>query len=279
MKFGIGAIAAGLQLISAVSAYSLSEGSVKVGASEVHLGEMNTQEIKQLAIDLPKDKIELELKLEGVADLKPHQLVVTLADRNGLDLSFVPAFVAQSLVAKLSILVSKIPAALRSQEKLYLSLIVADADEKNANLLKQLVEIIPSESLRESAAYKPAPRIGIKPEIHHIFREDAKTVNPVIPVAFIGGAVALFLLLVGSWGAYVGENLFGVAGQLRGVKAVHGAGFLGSVVGFEVTFVRYYLGSTIFTTLFHCFLLGGPSIYFGAKVLKTLSEQRKAGRV
>lgn len=278
MKFAIAAVAA-LQLFSTACAFSLSEGSVKVGGSLVHFGEINTQEIKQLSIDLVKETIDIELTLEGVQDLKPHQLVVTLGDNNGLDLSFVPSFVSQSLVARLSILVSKIPVALRSKDTLFLSLIVADANDKNPNLFKHLVQIVPTESLQQAAAYKRAPRIGLKPEIHHIFRDDAKTVNAVVPVAFIGGAVALFVLLVGSWGVYVGDNLFGVAGQVKGVKVVHSAGFLGSLVGFEVAFVRYYLGSTIFTTLFHCFLLGGPSIYFGSKVLRTLSEQRKVGRV
>lgn len=266
-----------LQFVAVSLAYTVSEGKVKVGSQVVEYGEFNTQEIKQLSIDL-KDKIELELTLGGDVAEKPHQLVVTLGNGEGLEASFIPSFIPTSQLVKLSIPIIKIPASLKTQDKLFLHLIAADANHKEPNLHKFLAEVIPEENLKVNTKYEKAPRIGIKPEIHHIFRTDEATVNPVVPLAFIGAAVGLFLVLVASWVGFIGSDLFGTFKTITRIGFIQHVGFFGSLVAFEVIFVNYYLLTSIFKTLAHVLAVGLPSIYFGSKVLRTLSAQRKVGR-
>lgn len=267
------------QLIAGALAYSLAEGSIKVGDKQIQYGEFNTQEIKQLPIDVPKEKVDIEFKLAETLSSKPHQVVITLGNNKGLESSYVPNFVSTSQLFKLSIPVNKIPASLKSEDKLHLNLIVADSDSKQKNLIKSLGEIIPTDNLKSTIKYKKANRVGIKPEIHHIFKIDESTVNPIIPVAFIGVAISIFLALIGSWAVFIGSDLFGVFKNISGLGFIHNFGFLASIIGFEISFADYYLGASIFKTLGRAFLLGLAGIFFGSKILSNLALQRKAGRV
>lgn len=266
-----------LQLFTVSLAYTVSEGKIKVGSQVVEYGEFNTQEIKQLSIDL-KDKIELEFQLNGEVDEKPHQLVVTLGNGKGLETSFVPSFVPNNQAIKLTIPVIKLPASLKTQEKLFLHLIVANANPKEPNVYKFLGEVLPADNLRVNTKYEKAPRIGIKPEIHHIFRNDESTVNAIIPLVFIGAAVALFFALLASWAGFIGSDLFGTVKNVHGAGIIYHFGFFGSLVAFETIFINYYLLTSIFKTLAHGLIVGLASIYFGSKVLRSFSAQRRVGR-
>lgn len=277
MKLAFASIVSFLQLLAVSWAFSISKGSIKSNGESVAFGEMNTQEVKQLTINSPKDKIDISLNLKDDFSKAPNQIVVSLGNNKGLDSSYVPKFDASSKLISLSIPVKKIAERLKIEDKLFLNLIVGDSGS-SANLFKSLVEIIPTEELKASSTYTEVERNGIKPEIHHQFREDPKTVNPLIPLVFIGGATALFFGLVVAWGTMIGSDLFGTFNQVSGCKVVYNLGFLISLVGFEFTFIRYYLGATIFVTLFYAFVLGGPSIYFGSRVFRDLAKYHRAGR-
>lgn len=269
MKFSI------LALASVALAYTVSEGSIKVGSQAIHFGEFNTQEIKQINIDHPKEKIDIAVKLTEVTS-HPHQLFISISSVENPSLAshFVPTFTAPNL--KLSVLVGKLPEVLKVQKLLSIDLIIADS--KNT-LYKHLGQIITGEELQNSASYTEKSRIGYKPEIHHIFKEDPATINAFIPVVFIIGAVVLTLALFGSWvGIVGGKALFNSFKTISAIQLSYNVAFLLSIIGFEYSFVKYYLGQSIFTTLSHSFVLGLGAIFFGSKVLRYLGETRKSGK-
>lgn len=264
-----------LQLIAVTVAYVVTEGTVTLGSKTVHFGEIETREIKTLDIELPKDVIQIAASLQDVAT-HPHQLVVSLSSTSNKALAthYVPTFANSKL--NLKIPVGKLPEVLKIQDSLSLDLIVADSKKQ---LYKHLCVIVPSEEFQTTSKYTEKPRIGYKPEIHHIFRADPETVNPIIPVVFIGGAVALSLALFGAWFAFVGPKaLFSSFKSISSTQLTYNIGFLASLIGFEYTFIKYYLGQSIFTTLFNGAILSLPSIYFGSKVLRYLGQTRKAGK-
>lgn len=265
-----------LQLLMVTLSFSVSEGTVKANGKSVTFGEMNTLEVKQLSIDSPKDRIDVNLKLKDDFSNAPHQIVITLGNNKGLDSSFVPKFQAESKSISLSIPVKSISERLKIEDKLFLNLIIGDYSNK-ANLIKSLVEIIPTNDLKALSTYSRVSNVGIKPEIHHQFREDTTTVNPLIPLFFIGIATVLFLAFLAAWGTAIKSDLFGTFNQVSGIKLIYNFGFLICLIGFEFTFIRYYLGSSIFVTLFHSAILGGPSIYFGSRVFRDLAKYHKAG--
>lgn len=276
MKFG--SLFLALQCAASVLAYRIVEGSVSVGDDNIEIGEFNAQVIRQLPIG-PKDKIEVSLKIDELTK-KPHQSLITVGTGNGLEYSVVPqvSFAANSI--KASIPVTQFPPSIKAQDILFLRIILADKNNADGNLLQSIVELIPTSDLHASipSSYKKAERIGIKPEIHHIFKSDPSTINPFIPVVFIFGVITLFLGLIIAWATSIGNDLFNHFSDISGIQLIYDLSFLSCLVGYEITFVKYYLGSSIFTTMFYAAVLGGPSVYFGSRVFRDLAKFRKIGK-
>ncbi|KAK6202605.1 uncharacterized protein RJT21DRAFT_112559 [Scheffersomyces amazonensis] len=264
-----------VQLLSLTLGFTISSGSVSVNQKKVEFGEFNTQEIKQLSSENLKDKIEIKLQLADKVEAVPHQLLIAIssAENYALASHYTPTYKKGEI--KVTIPVAKLPEVLKIQDKLFISVIIADS---SAQLYKNLVEFIPGGELKSANKYKEVPRIGLKPEIHHTFNSDPKTVNPIIPIGFIGVAVVLFLALVFSWVGFIGKDLYGTLKFTSAGQLFYNISFLLSLVGFELNFTKYYLGQNIFTTLFTSFLCGIASIYFGSRVLRHLAHGRHIGR-
>lgn len=273
MKFG--GVLLALQCAGALG-FSILSGSIKVGSGLLEIGEFNTQEVKQFTIGA-KDKIDLSLTIDGLSK-KPHQAVVTIGNEFGLEYSVIPQISITTKKLSVVVPVGQLPSSIKSQDKLFLKVIVADASSKGANLFTNLVELIPSVDLKAASKHKQPERIGIKPEIHHIFKESPSTVGQAIPLIFILGIITLVLVLLVAWVSIIGFNLFNHAGDISGLQFINDIAFLGCLAGFEGTFINYYLGASIFTTLFYSFILGGPSIYFGSRVFRDLAKFRKIGK-
>ena len=124
MKLAFASIVIFLQLFAVSWAFSISKGSIKSNGESVAFGEMNTQEIKKLSINSPKDKIDISLNLKDDFSKAPNQIVVSLGNNKGLDSSYVPKFDASSKLISLSIPVKKIAERLKIEDKLFLNLIV-----------------------------------------------------------------------------------------------------------------------------------------------------------
>ncbi|KAK6464849.1 hypothetical protein DFJ63DRAFT_93860 [Scheffersomyces coipomensis] len=274
MKLSIVAVL--FQLLNLVLGYSISSGSVSIGQQSVAFGEVTTQEIKQLTVDSGKDKIVVKLGLSEKLKKAPQQVFVELvsAKNDALATHFVPTFTDDKQFF-ITIPVGKLPEVLKAQDKLLLNIIIADGSKK---LYKKLVEIIPTYDFKSGINYQPQPKIGYQPEIHHIFREDPKTVGEGIPVFFTAMALVLFTGLLVLWNGFIGKDLFGTLKKTAPGQLIFNIAFLLSILGFEYNFAQYYLGQSIFTTLYAGFFLGLSSIYFGARVLRHLAHERRIGR-
>lgn len=272
MKIGttIGALVASA---ATCMAFTLSKATVSVGTKKVELGEMNTLEIKQLSLS-PKDIIKVDARLALSNSTQPHQisLILSSIENPSLSKQIVPE-ISKSGVISASISVSSFPEVLKLQPKISLKLVVADYNSKD-NILRQLVELVPSSDLVASAKYTAKPTLGHKDEIHHVFAPDSKTVGAFFPTVFAGLALALFAGLWVAWGSFLGPNLMGTLRLVAPIQLLFNVVFLCSLLGFEYTFIQYYLGQLIFTTLFYAFVLAFPSLFFGSRVLRGLSRDR-----
>ncbi|KAI5966249.1 uncharacterized protein KGF55_000558 [Candida pseudojiufengensis] len=270
-----------IALISLLATSAIAKGVVTGKISNtnsgqsIHFGEIDTQVIKTLPIHSPKDIIEIDLKNSDIKNKQPEQIMISLSDnlKPSIVTHFVPTVKDDTI--KLKIRASSIPELLKTKESLALSLIIGDSSG-DSNLIKRLGELIPSQEFKLSSNYKSKPKFGVQPEIHHIFKEDEKTINPIIPTIFIGFATFLFLALLGSWFGFIGaNNLFFKTFNRTSIGQIsHNILFFSSLIGFEFNFVKYYLGQSIFTTLFYGFVLSFPCYYFGLSVLTYLGKNR-----
>lgn len=261
-------------------AYGPVVGSISInGKGEaVHFGEIETQEIKLLPLESTKDVIEIKLKDSSLQG-QPEQILFTLADakKPSVATHFVPVVKGKNI--NLSIPASSLPDVLKIKDTLVLSLIIADGKQSTKKVNKRLLEIKPSRELKSTSKQETVPTFGLQPEIHHIFKEDEQGVNPVVPVAFILVAVALHLALLASWVGFIGvKDLFRTLNTTSSSQLLQNISFLLSLLGFEVNFVKYYLGQSIFTTLFYGTILSIPSLYFGRSVLRALAKNRALGK-
>lgn len=254
-----------LPLLAGTLAYSITSGLVSVNGKKAF--DYDTSDtVHRVTLDSIRDKLALSVELKG-AETQPHQLNYVFSNNAGLDYAVFPKFDSKTSKVSLLLVVNKIPAALL-QDRVFVYLVAA-SDQKKGNLYTLIGELVPTESLQASVNYKAPERLGAQPEIHHIFKEDPKTVNPVVPIAFSAVAIALFIGLLGAWVSLVGNSLF-VANQAIPFKG----GFLTTLALFEFTFFRYYLSATIFTTIFSVAALTAPALIFGARALKALTKQR-----
>lgn len=258
-----------------VLAYRIVEGTIKVGDETIAFGEFNAQVVTPLAIG-PRDTLEISVKIDELVT-KPHQSVVTISNGKGLQYLLVPTVSPASNRVSLSIPVASLPNALKVEDHLFVKLILADAESarQDASLFQLLAEVQPSDELKSTTPHRAAERIGIKPEIHHVFKQDPATVEPVIPILFIFGVMFLSLGLLVAWVSVIGVNLLNHVSSLSAGQLACDVAFLASIVGYEATFVLYYLGSSIFTMLFYSAILSGPTIYFGSRTLRHLATNRQ----
>ncbi|KAI3403877.2 hypothetical protein KGF56_003307 [Candida oxycetoniae] len=255
-------------------------GSVSIDDKAIHFGEIDTQEVKVLPIESAKDSIKIHLKDNALdKTLTPEQIMFTLADAEKPSTSthFVPVVKDNSI--DLVIPAATIPDILKSKNTLVLSLTIADS-KKELNLVKRLLELKPSSELQSASKYtKKNLDFGLQPEIHHIFREDEKTVNPVVPIVFIAASSVIFLALIASWVGFIGVNeMFKTLKTTSSRQLLQNICFLLSLLGFEINFVQYYLGQSIFTTLLCGFILSFPCLNFGRSVSRALARNRALGK-
>ncbi|EGW34920.1 uncharacterized protein SPAPADRAFT_58049 [Spathaspora passalidarum NRRL Y-27907] len=248
MKYSI--VIAILNLLVSALALTTLKGTIKINTNLVQFDSAN-DEIKQLPIESPKDSILIELKSDAFST-KPEQIVLSLADAAtpSIVTHYVPTISDKSI--KTTINAAKLPEVLKSKDKLILSIIVAGSQGVE-NTHSKLVEILPSSDFKETSSFVSTPRIGIQPEIHHQFRAEEKTVNQVFPIAFSAVAGFIFLVLLGYWTSFTGAEFARSFKRITSGQLLYNVSFLATIIGFELNFVRYYLGQSIFTTLFYGF--------------------------
>ncbi|OBA22479.1 hypothetical protein METBIDRAFT_39983 [Metschnikowia bicuspidata var. bicuspidata NRRL YB-4993] len=269
MKFSLTLALLALSLVSTAAAYAVTGGSVYVNRGSLLEIDPNSKDTHRITLNSAKDVVSFSLAVQG--DHKPHQLMYMLSDNNGLDHAVFAVYKDGQAVADIS--ANKVPSALKKSDRIFVSLIAADALEEEANVIFPVVELIPSDALKESVGSDGPVRLGAQPEIHHVFNTEEPTVNGVVPVVFSAFAVALFVFLVVTWTNVLGNELF--AGS---PGATWNAALLATLASFEYTFFKYYMGASIFTTAFNSMVLTAPALFFGSRALKSLGQARGDGK-
>lgn len=121
----------------------------------------------------------------------------------------------------------------------------------------------------ETVTYIEPTRFGAKPEIHHVFNPEPETVSWAFAQIFSFAIVLATLGLMVSW-MMTGSLSFG--GLPQGFTIVYFLAFVGSVMGFEFIFARYYNGTSIFDTLKSAFLLFIPALWLSTKCLRNFGK-------
>lgn len=257
-------------------AYTIKLGSLLVNDKKIAIGEANTLQIQSLPVLAPQDVIAVELNLKKTAD-EPQQLVIQFASALKPEylIQKVPKFTDGSKVS-LSLTAKALPEALKSGP-IAVKFIIALLSDRLVKLLGQLEPL--TEISQAVKLVQQDDRLGAKPEIFHQFRSNPETVNPAIPIVFLGVAFVLFVALLIGWYGVVGlDAIFYQFRFITKIQLIYNASFLTTLGVFQVIIARYYLGELIFATVKWALVVAVPAVFLGSKVLRFLKATQAAGR-
>ncbi|SCU89947.1 LADA_0F00760g1_1 [Lachancea dasiensis] len=229
--------------------------------------------LQPVIIDRANETIELTFSID--TEEKPQQATLLLGSiSRGVETHIEPLIknVDSESTYKFEIAIEKLPEPLlylgiKSREPLTASLILASENALAHNIFVELFDLDLIFDTEEKLSWPS--RLGAQPEITHIFRSTPKTVSPLI-AQFTSVIIAgFFLALLVAWtylGTFSRVNFTSYGGAI-----FHLIAFVGCVLGMEYVFTRYYLGASIFDTLGHGFYVSLGGLFFGGKLLKSLS--------
>lgn len=209
---------------------------------------------------------------DGKKGSRAHQTVAVLSDEStGLQYSFPAGNVKPNGKAKIAIAQKNVPIALQSAKELTLSLLVGSFDDNKPFRTELTKEVI----VEQTGSHTKPTRLAAKDEIYHLFREDPSRVPAPIALFFAGGAIALLVIILGFWSATGNFNAFSLA--IQGSPSGH-VGLLLSLLAYEVTFFRYFRGTSIFDTLSAFAIITPIALFSGSRALSEVKQRRDEGR-
>ncbi|OJJ44558.1 hypothetical protein ASPZODRAFT_27215 [Penicilliopsis zonata CBS 506.65] len=221
------------------------------------------------------DTLKLTLTAEeGNTAKRPHQAFLLLKDGSGLDISF-PLSVKDNGKARLELTQKDLPLQfLAASEPIDANLVIGSfgsAGAYNGPAFQLAVERNADEPLPSSTA----ERYGQLPEIHHIFRSDARSPPVVITLAFVAMALASLPVLAGLW-LFLGANLNHLPAAFKTAPIPH-AVFVGALVALEGIFFLYYTSWNLFQMLPPALAVGAVAFVSGSRALSEVQGRRLAG--
>uniref|UniRef100_A0A060TC11 ARAD1B13090p n=1 Tax=Blastobotrys adeninivorans TaxID=409370 RepID=A0A060TC11_BLAAD len=261
-----------LALATAVLAdWSVVDGKLSVRSS-AGVGEDKKAFGEVASVFLPQH-YSLDLTFQTKANGKgarAHQTVAQLVDpATGLHFSIPASTVKPSGNAKLSIGHKSVPSALANAGELELYLVVGSFEGGKPAKVKVVDKLYVEH--REESGERP-PRMEAKPEIEHVFGPPPKQVDLPMAVLFGASIMGALMIMLG---------LFSVTGNLEALpEAVKASpfghlGLIASLVGYELVFVRYYVGTSIFDTLKMLAALTPVAVLAGSRALREVRARRE----
>ncbi|ANZ74785.1 BA75_01602T0 [Komagataella pastoris] len=238
-------------LLTLVSCLKIENGIVSVGQEEFAFG------TKSIPLYRNQD-IKVEFNLKADQGKLPQQIALSLDTESASEVVY-PKLSGSK--AQFTISVKQLSGVIKSQP-FDLTLIVGDIDPSN-NLQQFIASISPVEKLTN---YESPVRLGAKEEIKHIFRQQEPTVPAGLSLIFISVIGAILAGLLITWTVSDSYNLKNFPSS--SCQKIWHILFLGSIVGLEGIFVQYYLGSSIFDTLFKASIAGSVSLVAGSRALR-----------
>lgn len=147
------------------------------------------------------------------------------------------------------------------------SLIIASENGKQENIYVPVFDVELDIPINDK--FVNPERYEAQKEIFHQFPNPPKTVSAFLAQLFSCGIIAIVVALFLTWakaGALSFDNF--PTGKNAGLFL----GFILAVVGFEIIFVLYYRGLSIFTTLEYSFILGTFGLLVGTAFLRSFGK-------
>lgn len=266
-------LAAFMLLAVGANALKASKGTIKLDHQKHAFGS------EPIPLDIVNRNLDISFRLledDGarISRPGPRQVSVILAAESLGDSEtyYYPEYSDDKDQYKLRIAADDISRFYKVQPSITVKLLVGDTD-RSRNLLETIGHLAPTSKMVEDTKVEMPRRFVSQPEIHHIFQSDTKQAPKTLAYLFVIGAIAVFL----------GFLWFLVLDQSVNVANLGSVGitsfiFFGTLVGFECVFYSYYLGTSIFTTLTRCAILGTLSVYSGSKTLRSLYVLRSEGK-
>ncbi|QHS75420.1 dolichyl-diphosphooligosaccharide-protein glycotransferase [Saccharomyces paradoxus] len=228
-----------------------------------------------IAVDNPNEVIQVNFAIDSANKPFQNTLLVGLPNKN-LEMTFEPEIKDNGKLSMYNykIDLAKLDAALlqeasRSVEPIKATLILASSTAKpKENLFREILQLDLNFNVDHSDS-SLVDKFSIKPEIHHIFHTEPKRVAKPIAVIFVAIIVITILSLIVTWLNSCAAAFNNIP---TGINAVYFLGFIATIVGFEVIFARYYLGTSIFETLFSSLYLGAPGLLTSTKFLRSFGQ-------
>lgn len=257
------------------AAYQITEGLIKSSGRELEFSQTEKTTVP-VVFDDTTSKLDLSFKIVGSTE--PDQVFIKVSNQDQIETSYKPIIkpTQGGYTAKLSLAYSKLPSLFKTSSSLDLALIVGGLGDSEP-VFTSISGIELSEDLiaKGVAQYVKPDRFTVLPEIHHIFQNPPKTVNSGIALIF---AVFSIIALFGLFVVWTGAGLINFKNFPASSDVVSHGVFISLIIGYEIVFFQYYLGSSIFSTIGKVFVLLGPTVYFGSKVLNYLGTLRLAGK-
>lgn len=257
-------------LFSAVQAVSVGKGLVRI--DDRNFGIFQTD----IPLNLTDSKLSvgftlLETKGDEGSMVFPKQVTVALSAENIASEIYLYANLLEGKVYEANTPIRGLSDYILSQEKIDISIITGDpSSDSSLNRIIKAGSILPSEKLRADRLAKGSPtRFGEKDEIHHVFRTPEKTVYTLVTVQFVFTTLILLVVLILAWAFFDSANIDNVS-SFSPLSLL----FLVSIFTFEYYFVDYYLGASIFDSLYRFAITGAFAIYLGSKALSDMYKLR-----
>jgi oligosaccharyltransferase complex subunit delta (ribophorin II) len=262
-------------LVSILCTFFTSCQAISIGKGLVRVDDQNYG-LFQNDIPLNLTDTKLSIAFTLLSDKKnpesfinPKQVTITLSTENVTsELYFYPTLI-EGKVYESNIFLKDISKYFLSQDEIQISVITGDDSDSSLNTILLAGKLLPSEKLKTDKTTDKPLRFTQLDEIRHIFKSPPKNLPGFISTQFVFLLLILFIVLLLAWNYFEAANInninkFGLSSFL----------FLISIFGFEYAFFDYYLGTSIFTSLYRFALIGVFSIYFGSKALRDMYELR-----
>jgi oligosaccharyltransferase complex subunit delta (ribophorin II) len=117
---------------------------------------------------------------------------------------------------------------------------------------------------------------GPKPEIHYVFRPDAKSPPKLITLVFLSAVIAAYAGLFTTWFSLLGANYEHLPKAFKSSPVAH-ASFFSSLVAIEIIFFLYYTTWNLFQTLTASCAVGLVAFVSGSRALREVRSRRQGG--
>lgn len=228
-----------------------------------------------ITVDNANEVIEVNFAIDSSDKPFQNSLLVGLPDNN-LEMVFEPEIKNNGKLSmyKYKIDLATLDSALlqqafKSLEPIQATLILASSTAKPKDNLFRRVFQLDLDFEFDHSDLSLAGKFDIQPEIRHVFHAEPKRVAKPIARIFV---VIIFFTILSLLVTWVNSCAAAFDNIPTGANALYFLGFVATIIGFEIIFARYYLGTSIFETLFSSLYLGAPGLLASTKFLRYFGQ-------